>query len=95
MCSLQQNLPFNAFAPVAGVLPTVDINVAKGKHIYWVHGELDWMFPVQNARSAVEALKAIGADVTLRVIDDLSHTYPREENDGILQWFDPCLALPE
>jgi hypothetical protein len=36
-----------------------------------------------------------GADITLRVIDDLSHTYPREENDRILKWFEPELALPE
>jgi phospholipase/carboxylesterase len=95
MCSLQQNLPFTAFVPVAGVLPPVDISAAKGKRIYWIHGALDWMFPVQNARSSAEALKTIGADVTLRVIDDLSHTYPREENDSILKWFEPGLALPE
>ena len=94
MCSLQQNLPFTAFAPVAGVLPPLDISAAKGKRIYWIHGALDWMFPVQNARSAAAALGTIGADVTLRVIEDLSHTYPREENDGILKWFDPGLALP-
>jgi phospholipase/carboxylesterase len=95
MCSLQQNLPYTAFAPVAGVLPPVDISSAKGERIYWIHGALDWMFPVQTAQSAAEALKAIGADVTLRVIDDLSHTYPREENDSILKWFDSGLALPE
>jgi phospholipase/carboxylesterase len=95
MCSLQQNLPFTAFAPVAGVLPPVDISAAKGKRIYWVHGALDWMFPVHNAQSSAEALKTTRADVTLRVIDDLSHAYPREENDGILKWFEPDLALPE
>jgi len=95
MCSLQQNLPCTAFAPVAGVLPPLDISAANGKRIYWIHGALDWMFPVQNARNSVEALKTTGANVTLRVIDDLSHTYPREENDSILKWFDPGLALPE
>jgi phospholipase/carboxylesterase len=95
MCSLQQNLPFTAFAPVSGVLPPLDISAAKGKRIYWVHGALDWMFPVQNARSAAKILKTTGADVTLRVIDDLSHTYPREQNDGILKWFDPGLALTD
>jgi hypothetical protein len=29
-----------------------------------------------------------------REIEDLSHTYPREENDRILTWFDRSLALP-
>jgi len=94
MCSLQHNLPFTAIAPVAGVLPPLDISTANGKRIYWVHGARDWMFPVQHARSAAAALDNIGANVTLRVIDDLSHTYPREENDGILRWFDPALTLP-
>jgi phospholipase/carboxylesterase len=53
------------------------------------------MFPVQSARTAVEMLESAGADVTLRVIDDLSHTYPREENGRILQWFEPDLALSD
>jgi hypothetical protein len=26
-------------------------------------------------------------------LPDLSHTYPRAENDRILTWFDPALAL--
>jgi len=89
MCSLLENTPFTAFAPVAGVLPATDIRSAKGKRIYWSHGALDWMFPVQIAREACAALKGIGADVTLRVIDDLSHTYPRDQNKHILNWFDP------
>ena len=57
------------------------------KRIYWVHGALDWMFPVQTARTAVEALKSAGADVKLHIIEDLSHAYPREENSAILNWF--------
>jgi len=95
ICSLQKHTFFSAYAPVAGVLPPANIGNAKGKRIYWVHGALDWMFPLDSARSACQALKEIGADVTLRVIDDLSHTYPREENGGILKWFDPSLALPD
>jgi phospholipase/carboxylesterase len=56
-----------------------------------VHGALDWMFPVALAQMASEELKAAGAEVTYREIADLSHTYPREENDAILRWFDPRL----
>ncbi len=52
------------------------------------------MFPIDRARQDCDLLTAAGADVTLRVIDDLSHTCPREQNDGILTWFDLSLALP-
>jgi phospholipase/carboxylesterase len=54
--------------------------------VYLVHGPLDWMFPVSIARTAQRALTAAGATVTYREIADLSHTYPREENSGILDW---------
>ena len=93
--ALQPSSPFTAFAPVAGVLAPMNLDFAKDKRIFWVHGALDWMFPVQSAQTAAEMLKSAGADVTLRVIDDLSHTYPRDENGRILQWFEPGLTLPE
>jgi predicted NodU family carbamoyl transferase len=37
-------------------------------------------------------LRQGGIDITFRIVKDLSHTYPRDENDGILRWFDPGLA---
>ena len=52
------------------------------------------MFPIAVARMARDELEGAGADVTFREIEDLSHTYPRDENDRILTWFDPSLALP-
>ena len=45
------------------------------------------MFPVAMARAAAETLEKAGARVTFREIDDLSHTYPRDENPRILDWF--------
>ena len=97
---LQPDMPFTAFAPVSGVLHPVNfangnLERAAGKRIYLVHGSLDWMFPVQVARVARDELEKAGANVVFREIEDLSHTYPREENDRILTWFDPSLALPE
>lgn len=86
---------FTAIAPVSGVLSLTDLTGAKARRICWVHGALDWMFPVSRAVLACQALKDAGADVDLKVIQDLSHAYPREENDGILTWFDPTLSLPE
>jgi phospholipase/carboxylesterase len=96
---LRENSPFSAFAPVSGVLhPTNfangNLGRAAGRRIYLVHGALDWMFPVDLARAAAEELEKAGAELTYREIADLSHTYPRDENDRILAWFDPALALP-
>ena len=97
---LQEDMPFTALAPVSGVLHPMNfangnIERANGKRIYLVHGALDWMFPVQIARVARDELEKAGAEIVYREIDDLSHTYPRDENDDILGWFDPGLALPK
>jgi phospholipase/carboxylesterase len=99
LCGLRDDMPFTALAPVSGVLHPMNfangnLARARGRRIYLVHGALDWMFPVQIARMAHEELVRVGADVTFREIADLSHTYPREENDRILAWLDPRLALP-
>jgi phospholipase/carboxylesterase len=64
-----------------------------GLPVHLVHGALDWMFPVSIARTAQRALTAAGAKVTYREIADLSHTYPRDENSGMLDWFLPQTAL--
>jgi phospholipase/carboxylesterase len=92
--ALDEITPFTAFAPVSGVLPPFDLRHVRHRRIYWVHGALDWMFPVHHATRGYTTLKQADADVTLQVIQDLSHTYPREQNDRILTWFDPSLALP-
>ncbi len=86
---LRESMPFSTVAPVSGVLPPVDLSHARGKRIYWVHGEQDWMFPVGRAVHACKQLREAGADVALRVVHDLSHAYPREQNSGILSWFEP------
>jgi phospholipase/carboxylesterase len=45
------------------------------------------MFPIDIAQTADKALREAGADVVYREIADLSHTYPREENARIMDWF--------
>jgi phospholipase/carboxylesterase len=90
---LSPGSPFTHLAPVSGVLaPTANLEAARHRRVYLVHGALDWMFPVPMARMARDQLQAAGAEVTYREIEDLSHTYPREENDGILRWFDASLG---
>ncbi len=96
---LAEDSPYTHLAPISGVLHPANLmggNLARvaGRKIWLVHGRLDWMFPVATAETAAEELTNAGADLTLRIIEDLSHTYPREENDRILAWFDPRLALP-
>jgi phospholipase/carboxylesterase len=100
LTGLSAGAPFTHLAPISGVLhphnaSNGNLDRAKGKKIYLVHGSLDWMFPVQTARFADEQLRSAGAEVRYREIGDLSHTYPREENASILEWFDSDLALPQ
>lgn len=96
---LAEGMPFTHFAPISGVLhPDNMVNGnltrVRGKPVYLVHGTLDWMFPVETAHMARDTLLGAGADLTFREIEDLSHTYPRDENPRILEWFDPRLVIP-
>ena len=100
LLGLAENTPFTALAPISGVfhprnIDNGNLRRARDKRIYLVHGALDWLFPVALAQGARDALQEAGANLVYREIPDLSHTYPREENDRILTWFDPGLALPE
>ncbi|MGH7860304.1 MAG: hypothetical protein ACREQY_23490 [Candidatus Binatia bacterium] len=56
--------------------------------IYLVHGALDFLFPVSTARIARDVLSAAGAALEYRELAELSHTYPRSENERILRWFE-------
>jgi len=97
---LSQGAPYTHLAPVSGVLHpgnlmNGNLSRAAGRKIYLVHGRLDWMFPVESAETTRDKLVESGAQLEFRLLEDLSHTYPREENDRILSWFDPRLALPK
>jgi phospholipase/carboxylesterase len=87
---LRDDGPFTHLAPACGVLHPFLVGGglarARGRAIYLVHGALDWMFPVYTARGARDALLAAGARLVYRELDDLSHTYPRDENPRILDW---------
>ena len=86
---LREGTPFTHLAPISGVLAPLDPRERAGavdKPVYLVHGALDWMFPVAIARMAHKELERWGARVTYRELEDLSHTYPRDENARILDW---------
>ena len=84
--------PFTHLAPIAAsfhpmMLDFLEEPKLEGRKIYLTHGLLDWMFNIEVPRVANAVLSQAGADVTYREIPDLSHTYPREENARILDWF--------
>jgi phospholipase/carboxylesterase len=85
--SMQEKSPFSAYAPISCVLPPFNFMKVKGRRYYWVHGALDWMFPLQQVKKSCHLLREAGADITLKIVRDLAHAYPREENDSILRWF--------
>jgi phospholipase/carboxylesterase len=89
---LRGDCRFTHLAPVAAafhpmMLSFADPGRVRGLPVEIVHGAQDWMFPPEMARHAQRALEEAGADVTYREIADLSHTYPRDENAAILDWF--------
>lgn len=92
LVGLGEAAPYTHLAPISGVLHPLNFAIrnmerAAGKPIYLVHGALDWMFPVALAREAARAIENAGGELVYREIADLSHTYPRDENARILDWF--------
>lgn len=93
LLSIVRQSPFTHFAPVAAAVHVllnrdgiIDAPV-QGLRIYHVHGRRDWMFPVEHARLTAAALEKAGARITYREIEDLSHNYPRDENERMIRWF--------
>lgn len=88
---LEPGSPFTHLAPAAAAFHPMmaayaDKDRIAGLPIHIAHGVRDWMFPVDMAREAADALDRAGAAVTYQELDDLSHTYPRELNGPILDW---------
>jgi phospholipase/carboxylesterase len=89
---LRAGCRFTHLAPIAAafhpmLMTFADADRVRGLPIQIVHGVQDWMFPPELARSAERTLAGAGAAVVYREIADLSHTYPRDENGHILDWF--------
>jgi len=89
---LRGGCQFTHLAPIAAsfhplLMTFADATRLRGLPIHIVHGTQDWMFPPEMAQGAERTLKEAGATVVYREIVDLSHTYPRDENARILDWF--------
>lgn len=83
---------FTHLAPVAAafhpmMLASTDPDRLRGLPVHIVHGAQDWMFPAETAQMAHRTLLQAGAAAIYREVADLSHTYPRDENACILDWF--------
>jgi phospholipase/carboxylesterase len=94
---LEAESPFTHLGPVSATFHPMlasmaDADRLRGLPIHLVHSALDWMFPVEVARQAQQALSAAGANVTYREIGDLAHTYPREINAPMLAWLKKVTA---
>ena len=96
VAGLQEGVPYTHLGPSSASFHPMLVEVASAERIrnlplYLMHGALDWMFPVDVARTARDAFTAAGARVEYREIADLSHTYPIEENPRIVDWLDGAL----
>jgi len=84
---------FTALAPLCGVLHPAVLTqgtLENGRHlpVYMVHGAKDWLFPIETARMAAGVLAERKIDYVFRELPELSHAYPRRENEHILNWFE-------
>jgi phospholipase/carboxylesterase len=95
LSGLSDACPFTHLAPVAAsfhpmLLTFTSPRRLTGLPIRLTHGALDWMFPVDMARTAHGLLAAAGAAVVYDEVADLSHAWPRDRQGAILDWFMPA-----
>jgi phospholipase/carboxylesterase len=92
LIGLDPDTRWSAVAPISGMLHPVvmsseNLGRVAERRIFLVHGDRDWMFPVETAHDAHHMLRDAGASIHFEAVPDLAHTYPREMNATILDWF--------
>ena len=92
LSGVQSDSRFTHLAPFAASFHPILVEMSERARlarlpIHLTHGTLDWMFPVDIARTARDAFLAAGAAVTYLELDDLSHTYPRDVQPALVEWF--------
>ena len=97
---LQPDAPFTHLAPFSGTLDPALVSQAvdllqQDKPIYLVHGDNDWMFPVEIGQMAAELLGARNPNLIYNEIKGLGHTFARSELKQLLPWFSAALSLEQ
>jgi phospholipase/carboxylesterase len=75
---------------LAGFLPQGDLSLFAGLPVFWGHGALDELVPVETARTDVERLHKAGADVTYCEAD-VGHRLGIECTRGLKGWLETLL----
>jgi len=80
---------FAAIAPVSGGGDPTGVEVLAHLPVWAFHGALDDVVPVREAQSMVEALRAVGGNVTLTVYPNGGHNVWNETYDSpaLYDWF--------
>jgi len=91
LAGLTDDSPFTHIAPTSAsfhpmLLSGCSPERLQGLPLYLTHGALDWMFDVEMARTAAQALTQAGVALEYRELNDLSHTFPKDENERVLDW---------
>ena len=88
---LEPTSPFTHLAPVAAAFHPMLVHMASAERmknlpVHILHGQRDWMFPVDMAREAAQHFTSAGAAVTYRELDDLGHSYGVDLSSMIMDW---------
>jgi len=75
-----------AVVALAGILPPGDLAGLHSVPIFWAHGKLDEVVPVERARRDMERLRLAGASLTYCEAD-VGHKLGAECVKGLQQWF--------
>ena len=61
-----------------------------------IHGDKDWLVPIQQAETMIQKLKSAGVDATLVVKEGAEHGWPDmgQQAPLIVDWFDAHLKKP-
>ena len=73
--------PAGRVVSLSGRYPALPARAPAGVRLDFVHGEADPVIPPGHARAAAEALRDLGADVTLDVLPGLAHGVSRVAED--------------
>ena len=79
--SEQENPPAGRVVSLSGRYPALPTRAPHGVRLHFVHGDADPVIPAAHAQAAAQALRSLGAEVTLDVLPGLAHGISRAAED--------------